>query len=162
MLPCLTMSLKKMQVSPSLSKFLTTNIALGIELVMGYTDVPYQTTTNDLEKHVAEITGHESALFVLSGTMGNQLAMRSHLFRKLLLIYQAHVVVRRYTSSSRSVLLRDALSIIWFCIICSQSFLEPPHSILCDHRAHVLNWESGAAAVLSQALMKGRHTLCFT
>jgi threonine aldolase len=36
-------------------------------------------TTNDLEAHVARLTGHEAALLVMSGTMGNQLALRTHL-----------------------------------------------------------------------------------
>ncbi|PBP28022.1 beta-eliminating lyase [Diplocarpon rosae] len=69
-------------------------------------------TTLSLESHLAALTQHEAALFVLSGTMGNQLALRSHL-------------------------------------------TQPPHSILCDHRAHILEWEAGGAASLSQALVKG-------
>ncbi|RKF83803.1 Aldolase vrtJ [Golovinomyces cichoracearum] len=36
-------------------------------------------TTNDLESHLAARTSHEAALFVLSGTMGNQIALRSQL-----------------------------------------------------------------------------------
>ncbi|TVY44550.1 Aldolase, partial [Lachnellula occidentalis] len=36
-------------------------------------------TTNSLQDYMAAITGHEAALFVLSGTMGNILALRSHL-----------------------------------------------------------------------------------
>ncbi|KAI9662093.1 MAG: hypothetical protein M1831_002789 [Alyxoria varia] len=36
-------------------------------------------TTNNLESYIAELTGHEAALLVLSGTMGNQLAVRTHL-----------------------------------------------------------------------------------
>ncbi|KAI1328261.1 pyridoxal phosphate-dependent transferase [Xylariaceae sp. FL0255] len=35
------------------------------------------TTTNDLEAHVAALTGKEAGLFVLSGTMGNQIALRA-------------------------------------------------------------------------------------
>jgi threonine aldolase len=69
-------------------------------------------TTISLESHLATLTSHEAALFVLSGTMGNQLALRAHL-------------------------------------------TQPPHSILCDHRAHILQWEAGGAASLSQALVKG-------
>jgi threonine aldolase len=69
-------------------------------------------TTISLETHLASLTEHEDALFVLSGTMGNQLALRSHL-------------------------------------------TQPPHSILCDYRAHILEWEAGGAASLSQALVKG-------
>lgn len=34
-------------------------------------------TTIDLEKHVAQLSGKEAGLFVLSGTMGNQVALRS-------------------------------------------------------------------------------------
>ena len=34
-------------------------------------------TTNDLEAHIAALAGKEASLFVLSGTMGNQLALRS-------------------------------------------------------------------------------------
>jgi threonine aldolase len=69
-------------------------------------------TTSSLESYLAEITSHEAALFVLSGTMGNQLALRSHL-------------------------------------------TQPPHAVLCDHRAHILEWEAGGVATLSGALVKG-------
>jgi threonine aldolase len=31
--------------------------------------------------------------------------------------------------------------------------MQPPHSVLCDHRAHVGNYEAGAIAVLSQAML---------
>ncbi|KAJ8070877.1 hypothetical protein OCU04_001237 [Sclerotinia nivalis] len=69
-------------------------------------------TTNSLESYLAQITEHESAIFVLSGTMGNQIALRSHL-------------------------------------------TQPPHSVLCDHRAHILEWEAGGTASLCGALVKG-------
>ncbi|WPG97641.1 Hypothetical protein R9X50_00042100 [Acrodontium crateriforme] len=36
-------------------------------------------TTNNLEAFIAELTGKETSLFVLSGTMGNQVAIRAHL-----------------------------------------------------------------------------------
>jgi threonine aldolase len=35
--------------------------------------------TNALEAHVAKLAGKEAGLFVLSGTMSNQLALRAHL-----------------------------------------------------------------------------------
>ncbi|KAI9657693.1 MAG: hypothetical protein M1821_002869 [Bathelium mastoideum] len=69
-------------------------------------------TTLSLEAHIAELTGHEAALLVLSGTMGNQVSLRTHL-------------------------------------------LAPPHSVLCDHRAHILEWEAGGVASLCGALVKG-------
>ena len=36
-------------------------------------------TTRDLERFVADLTGHEAGLLVMSGTMGNQVAMKTHL-----------------------------------------------------------------------------------
>ena len=35
--------------------------------------------TNSLESVIAELTGFPSALLVMSGTMGNQLSIRTHL-----------------------------------------------------------------------------------
>lgn len=57
-------------------------------------------STSSLERHVAELAGMEAGLFVLSGTMGNQLAMRSLL-------------------------------------------TQPPYSVLCDHRSHIVQYEAG-------------------
>lgn len=67
------------------------------------------TTTNDLESHVAQLAGHEAALLVMSGTMGNQVALRSHLS-------------------------------------------QPPHSVLCDIRGHIINYEAGGVSALSNAM----------
>jgi tryptophanase len=36
-------------------------------------------TTANLERHVADLLGHEAGLFVPSGTAGNQIAIRVHL-----------------------------------------------------------------------------------
>lgn len=52
-------------------------------------------TTQDLERHCAELTGKEAGLFVLSGTMGNQLALRSLLTQPphgVLCDYRSHIV----------------------------------------------------------------------
>jgi threonine aldolase len=69
-------------------------------------------TTLSLESHMASLTGHSASLFVLSGTMGNQLALRSHL-------------------------------------------AQPPYSVLCDSRAHILNWEAGGVSALTGATVVG-------
>lgn len=66
-------------------------------------------TTLALERFVAELTGKEDALLVLSGTMGNQVALRVH---------------------------------------CT----APPQAILCDRRGHIINYEAGGVASLSQAM----------
>ena len=66
-------------------------------------------TTVQLESKVAKLSGHEEALFVPSGTMGNQLCLRTHL-------------------------------------------IQPPHSVLCDERAHVYTNEAGGLAMFSQAM----------
>ncbi|KAF2019873.1 hypothetical protein BU24DRAFT_128291 [Aaosphaeria arxii CBS 175.79] len=68
-------------------------------------------TTQSLEKFIADLTGHESALLVLSGTMGNQVALRAHL-------------------------------------------TTPPHAVLCDRRGHIINYEAGGVATLSQAMVQ--------
>ncbi|KAI9480701.1 MAG: pyridoxal phosphate-dependent transferase [Benjaminiella poitrasii] len=65
-------------------------------------------SVNELQDYVAELTGHEAGLFCASGTMTNQLALRTHL-------------------------------------------ITPPHSVVCDHRAHVFLWEAGGIAVHSRA-----------
>ncbi|SPQ17816.1 e0ba1df1-5ebb-44ee-a2ad-20f47573167e [Thermothielavioides terrestris] len=52
-------------------------------------------TTMDLESHCAALTGKEAGLFVLSGTMGNQLALRSLLTQPphgVLCDYRSHIV----------------------------------------------------------------------
>ncbi|PGH08860.1 hypothetical protein AJ80_07730 [Polytolypa hystricis UAMH7299] len=68
--------------------------------------------TNSLQDFIAKLTKHESALLVMSGTMGNQVALRAHL-------------------------------------------TQPPYSVLCDHRAHILCYEAGGVAMLTGALVHG-------
>jgi threonine aldolase len=36
-------------------------------------------TTLSLESFIADLTGQEASLFVISGTMGNQLSVRTHM-----------------------------------------------------------------------------------
>ncbi|CAG8106865.1 unnamed protein product [Penicillium olsonii] len=67
--------------------------------------------TNELQQYVAEITKHEASLLVLSGTMGNQVAIRSHL-------------------------------------------AQPPHSVLCDHRSHIICYEAGGVSAWTGATMQ--------
>lgn len=71
-------------------------------------------TTNEFQKEISRLTGMEDALFVLSGTMGNQIGVR--------------------------ILLT-----------------QPPHSVLCDYRAHVYAEEGSGLAVLSQAMVTPVH-----
>jgi threonine aldolase len=42
-------------------------------------DVYEETSTQSLEQHIARLCGKEAALFVTSGTLSNQLAVRTHL-----------------------------------------------------------------------------------
>ncbi|ROW15897.1 hypothetical protein VPNG_02618 [Cytospora leucostoma] len=74
-------------------------------------DFQQDSTTLDLESWVADLTGKEAALLVLSGTMGNQVSIRTHLG-------------------------------------------SPPHSLVCDHRAHIYTHEAGGIASLSAVLAK--------
>ena len=68
-------------------------------------------TTLNLESFVAELTGKEAGLLVLSGTMGNQVNIRAHL-------------------------------------------QGPPHSVVSDHRAHILMYEAGGVSSLCGAMTK--------
>lgn len=67
-------------------------------------------TVNLLEKRAAEIFGREAALFVPTGTMGNQIALRLH--------------------------------------------TQPGQEIICESRAHILDWEMATAAVFSGCLLR--------
>ena len=52
-------------------------------------------TTNDLESYISDLTGHPAALLVLSGTMGNQVALRTHLTQpphSVLTDYRSHII----------------------------------------------------------------------
>lgn len=66
-------------------------------------------TTNNLESFIAELTDKEASLLVLSGTMGNQVAIRAHLG-------------------------------------------GPPHSVVCDSRAHIICHEAGGVSSLTGAM----------
>ncbi|KAJ6190212.1 hypothetical protein N7519_000233 [Penicillium mononematosum] len=70
--------------------------------------------TIKFQNEIARLTGMEDALFMLSGTMGNQIGVRVHLN-------------------------------------------QPPHSVLCDYRAHVYAEEGSGLAVLSQAMVTPVH-----
>ncbi|ATY63145.1 l-allo-threonine aldolase [Cordyceps militaris] len=53
-------------------------------------------TTRDLEAHVAQLAGKEAALFVTSGTMGNQVALRSLLTQPpfgVLADHRSHIIL---------------------------------------------------------------------
>jgi threonine aldolase len=67
-------------------------------------------TVNRLEKRAAEIFGREAALFVPTGTMGNQIAIRLH--------------------------------------------TRPGQEVICESRAHILDWEMATAAVFSGCLIR--------
>lgn len=68
-------------------------------------------TTLSLERFIADLSGKEDGLLVLSGTMGNQVAFRAHL-------------------------------------TC------PPHAVIVDRRGHIVNYEAGGVATLSQAMVQ--------
>ncbi len=71
-------------------------------------------TVNLLEKRAAEIFGREAALFVPTGTMGNQIGIRLH--------------------------------------------TEPGQEVICESRAHILDWEMASAAVFSGCVLRAVPT----
>jgi threonine aldolase len=57
-------------------------------------DVYHDVSTKALETHIAQLTGKESAIFLPSGTMSNQIALRTHLKQppySVLCDYRAHI-----------------------------------------------------------------------
>lgn len=72
-------------------------------------------TINLLERRAAEIFGREDGLFVPTGTMGNQIALRLH--------------------------------------------TQPGQEIICEARAHILDWEMASAAVFSGCLIRAVPTV---
>ncbi len=67
-------------------------------------------TINRLEARAASIFGREAALFVPTGSMGNQIAIKLH--------------------------------------------TQPGHEVVCESRAHVLDWEMGMAAAFSGCTLR--------
>lgn len=67
-------------------------------------------TVNLLERRAAEIFGREAAIFVPTGTMGNQIAIRLH--------------------------------------------TKPGQEVICESRAHILDWEMATTAVFSGCLVR--------
>jgi len=67
-------------------------------------------TINLLERRAAEIFGREAAIFVPTGTMGNQIAIRLH--------------------------------------------TKPGQEVICESRAHILDWEMAMTAVFSGCLVR--------
>lgn len=82
-----------------------------ISTSLGDGDMDEDPVTNSFQDYVAALLGHEASLLVVSGTMGNQVALRAALG-------------------------------------------APPHSILADHRAHIIALEGGGASSLCGALIK--------
>ena len=57
-------------------------------------DVYFEPSTNALEDHVAKLTGKEAGLFLPSGAMSNQVALRAHLKQppySVLCDWRAHI-----------------------------------------------------------------------
>jgi threonine aldolase len=71
-------------------------------------------TINLLEKRAAQLFGREDALFVPTGTMGNQVALRLH--------------------------------------------TQPGQEIICEAKAHILDWEMASAAVFSGCVIRAVPT----
>jgi len=57
-------------------------------------DVFFEPTAHSLEVHIAKLTGKEAAVFMPSGTMSNQIALRTHLVQppySVLCDYRSHI-----------------------------------------------------------------------
>jgi threonine aldolase len=64
-------------------------------------DVYFEPTADSLEKHIAKLTGKEAAVFMPSGTMSNQISLRTHLVQppySVFCDYRSHI--NRYASTA--------------------------------------------------------------
>lgn len=76
--------------------------AYALQATLG-DDVHSEPTTDFLEAHIAKLTGKEAAVFMPSGTMSNQIALRTHLVQppySVLCDYRSHI--NKYVSASLS------------------------------------------------------------
>jgi threonine aldolase len=65
-------------------------------------DVYFEPTADSLEKHIAKLTGKEAAVFMPSGTMSNQISLRTHLMQppySVFCDYRSHI--NRYASTAQ-------------------------------------------------------------
>ncbi|RVX74350.1 hypothetical protein B0A52_01475 [Exophiala mesophila] len=87
-----------------------TQAMLNAVLNCTYRDDVYRedATTENFQAEIARLTGHEDAIFMLSGTMSNQLGLRALLN-------------------------------------------QPPYSVLCDSRGHIIHYEASGLASLTGA-----------
>ena len=105
-------------------------------------------TVNKLEKLAAETLGLESALFVTSGTMGNQIAIMTHTNRgDEILIGQGHHILN-YEVGAMAVLSAVNVRTIHESIITSQSILK-------NLRPHNIHFPTVSCVCLEQALSNG-------
>lgn len=112
------MSFENFKVSPAANEFrsdtFTTPTVLMATAISNCTvgDSVYNedASTKKLEHKVATLAGKEAGLYCVSGTLLNQIAIRTNL-------------------------------------------LQPPHAVLCDHRAHIYVHEAGGLPTLSQAMI---------
>ena len=110
-------------------------------LVFGDDVYGEDSSTASLERRIASLTGHEAGLLVPSGTMANQIAVRTHLS------LNRRKTTTTTTTTTTSTLEGGRGE--------GSSIRGPPYSILCDARAHILNSEAGGAAALSGAMVQG-------
>ncbi len=116
-------------------------------------------TVNELERRSAEVTGKEAALFVPSGTMGNQVAIRAHTARsvapEVLLHARAHIYLNeaaaiatvagaqcRPLAGPRGVIPVDVLA----GAMADRGVLHPEVALICLENTH--NYEGGAVLPL--------------
>ncbi|MEC9484262.1 MAG: low-specificity L-threonine aldolase [Candidatus Izemoplasma sp.] len=126
-----------------------------------YQDDP---TINELERLAAQITGKEAALFVTSGTMGNQLSIMTHTKRGDEIIVGAHSHIKTYEVGATAVLSQVSFQLIAEDrgmlpldqiqeSIRTQDVHYPDTSLICLENAH------GSGVVLPISYMKDVYTL---
>lgn len=115
----MSISLQNFENSPAAAEFRSdtfttptaTMVAALASASLGDSVYGEDANTTALEDKVAALAGKEAGLYCVSGTLLNQIALRTNLH-------------------------------------------QPPHAVLCDHRAHVYVLEAGGLPTLSQAMVQ--------
>ncbi len=108
-------------------------------------------TVNRLEELAAKMMGKEAAVFVVSGTMGNQLSVMTHTKRGNEIILGKHSHIVHYECGAAAV-----LSQVSFCTVDNPNGFMYPEDVVNNFRASNIHFPETGLLCLENALAGGR------
>lgn len=113
-----------------------------------YEDDP---TIKLLERYVAQISGYEDSLFVLSGTMGNQIAIMCHTNKGEAVLMHQHAHINRYEVGAISL-----LSSVYPILVDNECGYLRKDDVLSNARQENIHYPTLSCVVVENALGDGR------